>query len=310
MIGRRRFSAAPLSALMGAFVASLAGCATGVSSQPQVGHGRIERLPDFGSRFVDARHVDVWLPPGYSANRPCRVLYMHDGQALFDGAMSMSKKGWHVDAALGALIAQRAVPDTLVVGIWNTGLRRHSEYFPDKFLPFIAEPLRGLFISKALDGRPRADAYLRFIVEELKPAIDRRFATLPQREHSFVMGSSMGGLISMYALTEYPRVFGGAACLSTHWIGGFERNTEIPDAALRYLEQALPAPGAHRLYMDRGTLELDALYDTAQARVDALLRERGYAAPRFSSRVFEGTGHNEVFWRERLHIPLRFLLEA
>jgi enterochelin esterase-like enzyme len=149
----------------------------------------------------------------------------------------------------------------------------------------VPEPLRGLFITQALDGRPRADAYLR------------------------VMGSNMGGLITMYALTEYPQVFGGAACLSTHWIGGLERNTEIPDAALRYLAQALPALGAHRLCLDRGTLELDALYDTAQARVDALMRERGFAAPHFSSRVFEGTGHTEVFWRERLHI-LRFLLEA
>lgn len=306
MIHRRHIAVAPLATLLW----PLAGCSTVARTLSQVSQGRIERLADFSSRFVDSRHVDVWLPPGYSPSMPCRVLYMHDGQALFNGTMSMSKQGWHVNVALGALIAQRAVPDTLVVAIWNTGLRRHSEYFPEKFLPFVAEPLRSHFVAKALDGRPRADAYLRFIVEELKPAIDRRFATLPQREDTFVMGSSMGGLISIYALTEYPQVFGGAACLSTHWIGGFERNTELPDGALQYLAQALPAPGTHRLYMDRGTLELDALYDTAQGRVDALMRERGFAAPGFTSRVFAGTGHSEVFWRERLHIPLRFLLEA
>ncbi len=299
-----------LSRSAGLVATWLTGCATADPSLPRVGRGRVERLPNLPSRFVDARHVDVWLPDSYSSARPCRVLYMHDGQALFDGTMSMSRKGWHVDEALGSLIAQGAVPPTLVVAIWNTGLRRHSEYFPEKFLPFMPGPLRTRFVDKALDGSPRADAYLRFIAFELKPLIDRRFATLPGREHTFVMGSSMGGLISIYALAEYPAVFGGAAGLSTHWIGGFERNREIPDAALAYLKQALPAAGAHRLYMDRGTTELDALYDDAQRRVDTLMRECGFTAPRFVSRVFDGTGHNEVFWRERLHIPLRFLLES
>ena len=306
MINRRRLAGATAGLLTGV----LAGCASVDPTLPRVGRGRVERLANVPSRFVDARHVDVWLPDGHTPDRPCGVLYMHDGQALFDGAQSMSREGWQVDQALGTLIAQGSLPQTLVVGIWHTGRRRHSEYFPAKFLPFMAEPLRTRFVEQALDGRPRADAYLRFIVEELKPLIDRRYATLRGREHTFVMGSSMGGLISLYALAEYPAVFGGAAGLSTHWIGGFERNTQIPDAALSYLRQALPPAGAHRIYMDRGTTELDALYDDAQARVDALMAERGFAAPRFVSRVFEGTGHSELFWRERLHLPLRFLLEA
>jgi hypothetical protein len=102
MITRRRFSAA--------LPGSLSGCASSPSRLAQVSLGRVERLADLGSRFVDACHVDVWLPPGCNAERPCRALCMHDGQALFDGAMSMSRKGWHVDAGLGALIEQRAVP--------------------------------------------------------------------------------------------------------------------------------------------------------------------------------------------------------
>jgi enterochelin esterase-like enzyme len=118
----------------------------------------------------------------------------------------------------------------------------------------------------------------------------------------------MGGLISLYALTEHPQVFGGAACLSTHWIGYFERNAEVPAAALAYLRQHLPPPGRHRLYMDRGTAELDALYDQAQERVDALMREKGFGAPTFDTRVFEGAGHHERAWAERLHIPLLHLL--
>mgnify|MGYP002382183372 CR=1 FL=1 len=122
------------------------------------------------------------------------------------------------------------------------------------------------------------------------------------------MGSSMGGLISCYALCEHPQVFGGAACLSTHWIGSYERNEPIPSAALAYLREKLPAPASVRLWMDRGTTELDALYDEAQPRIDTLLAEKGFRAPGFVSKVFEGTGHNENAWRDRLPEVLGFLL--
>jgi hypothetical protein len=118
----------------------------------------------------------------------------------------------------------------------------------------------------------------------------------------------MGGLISAYAVCEYPQVFGGAACLSTHWIGIHERNEAMPSAALAYLRQKLPPPESLRLYMDRGTTELDALYDQAQPRIDVLMAEKGFKAPNFVTRVFEGTGHNEDAWAQRLHIPMSHLL--
>ena len=194
-------------------------------------------------------------------------------------------------------------------GIWNAGPLRHSEYYPEKFLPGVAEPLRSEFVARALAGQPRADAYLRFLVEELKPDIDARYATLPGPEGTAVMGSSMGGLISLYALCEYPQVFGAAAALSTHWVGSFEANAALPLAAFNYLRDHLPDPATHRLYMDHGTAELDALYGPAQTFVDQLLRDRGFAAPRFDSRVFEGAGHNERAWAERLDIPLTHVLQ-
>jgi enterochelin esterase-like enzyme len=164
-------------------------------------------------------------------------------------------------------------------------------------------------IEKGLQGKSRSDAYLRFLVEELKPAIDAKYATRPEREATFLMGSSMGGLISAYALTEYPQVFGGAACLSTHWIGIHQRNDEVPGAAIAYLRGALPKPVSVKLWMDRGTTELDAMYDQAQPRIDALMAEKGFVpGPRYQTRVHEGTGHNEVDWAKRLHEPLTFLL--
>ena len=147
-----------------------------------------------------------------------------------------------------------------------------------------------------------------FLVEELKPAIDAKYATKPGPEHTFMMGSSMGGLVSIYAMNEYPQVFGGAAGLSTHWMGSGQPNAAIPLAAFNYLRDKLAAPEGHRLYMDHGTTELDAGYAPYQAFVNEIVRDRGYTSANSMSRVFEGAGHNERAWAARLEIPLTFLM--
>ena len=275
----------------------------------QVRFGRLERLALPQWRHVEPRPVDVWLPPGYDGQRPHAVLYMHDGQMLFDARATWNRQAWAVDQVAAPLLAQGRLRDFIVVAIWNAGAARHAEYYPQAFLRWLEPPaLRARYVEQALQGRPRSDAYLRFLVEELKPAVDARYATRPEREHTLLMGSSMGGLISVYGLCEYPQVFGAAAALSTHWIGIHERNEALPAAALAYLERRLPPPEVVRLYLDRGDAELDALYDEAQARVDALLARQGYRLPRHVSRLFPGAGHHETAWSARLAEPLQFLL--
>jgi enterochelin esterase-like enzyme len=275
---------------------------------PEVALGRIERLPPIASKYVDARPVDVWLPADYSPARRYDVLYMHDGQMLFDASKSWNHQAWDVHLTLDRLVKAGRIPDTIVVGVWNNDKLRHSEYFPEKFLPFLPEPLRQTFIDQALQGRPRADAYLRHLVQEVKPAIDARYPTRPGPDHTHLMGSSMGGLISIYALSEYPQVFGSAACLSTHWVGSFEPNAALPLAAFNYLLAHLPDPATHRLYMDHGTVELDALYAPYQAFVNQIVRDRGYTAANSLSRVYDGQGHNELAWAARMDEVLPFLL--
>lgn len=272
--------------------------------------GRIERLEYFASKHVDARNVEVWLPPGYDGKRPHAVLYMHDGQMLFDASTTWNQKAWLVDQVAAPLLAAGKLRDFIVVGPWNNGKLRFAEYFPQAWLPSLDATWQKTLAERALFGPPRADAYLRFLVEELKPTIDARYTTRPGREDCFLMGSSMGGLISCYGLCEHPQVFGGAACVSTHWIGGFERNEVVPAAAEAYLRAKLPPPERVRLWMDRGTIELDALYDQAQARIDALMAAKGFKSPRFVSTVYEGGGHNESDWSRHLHEPLQFLLGA
>ncbi|MBQ0943059.1 hypothetical protein KAK07_06905 [Ideonella sp. 4Y16] len=278
---------------------------------PRPSHGRLERLPTIASRHVDARPVDVWLPDDYDA-RVARgerfaVLYLHDGQMQFDAATTWNHQAWAIDRAVTRLVAEGQMPPVILVAVWNNGRWRHSEYLPQKFLPHLPEDVRTRLVAEALHGQPQSDAYLRFLVEELKPLIDTRYATHTGPAHTAVMGSSMGGLISVYALCEYPQVFGAAAGLSTHWIGIFQPNEDLPAAGRAYLREHLPDPATHRLYQDHGTTELDALYPPYQPPVDALVRARGYTDAHYLSRVFPGTGHNETAWAERVHIPLSFL---
>ena len=157
--------------------------------------------------------------------------------------------------------------------------------------------------------KPYSDLYLKFLVTELKPFIDKRFATAADKDNTFIAGSSMGGLISLYAICEYPKVFGGAACLSTHWPGIFAvENNPIPDAFFAYMRKQLPDPKTHRIYFDYGDQTLDALYPPLQKRADAIMTEKGFTAANWSTQFFPGKNHSEAAWSERLHIPMEFLL--
>ena len=278
---------------------------------PQPSTGSIERIA-VPSIYVDERPVEVWLPSGYAerarAGHRYQVLYMHDGQMLFDPALTWNKQAWRVDVVLDRLMREGRVADTIVVGIWNNDRYRASEYFPQKFLDSMPSAPRASYLRERLENRPQADNYLRFLITELKPAIDQRFATRREAAGTFIMGSSMGGLISVYAFTEYPQVFGGAAGLSTHWVGTFEPNASIPLAAFNYLSEKLPKPQGRRLYLDHGTTTLDALYGPYQSFIDQIVRERGYTDADYMSRVYQGAAHSETAWSDRLEVPLLFLL--
>ncbi|MBS0395792.1 MAG: alpha/beta hydrolase, partial [Proteobacteria bacterium] len=225
--------------------------------------GRFVRYDAFASAFVPARSVVVWLPEGYDAgSERYAVLYLHDGRNLFDPATSMGHEPWAVDARLAALLRAGTVRPTIVVGIDNAGADRWREYAPAAAVAAL-DPERRAQALRAAGGEPRSEEYLRFLVEELKPFVDAHFRTRPGRDDTFIMGSSMGGLISLYAISRYPDVFGGAGCLSTHWPLGpvdFKRapgaDPELDRVAAGYLDWLathLPAPGDHRLYFDHGT---------------------------------------------------------
>jgi len=265
--------------------------------------GALEQHEKFQSKFITPRNVDVWYPPGYFDNvEECYpVIYMHDGQNLFDSALAFGGSGWEIDKTLSQMMDEEKIGGALVVGIWNTD-RRYREYMPQKPYASLALARHHENFINSYGGPPVSDAYLRFIVQELKPFIDKNYRTFSDPSHTFVMGSSMGGLISLYTISEYPEIFGGAGCLSTHWPAG---EAELVDE----MAKDLPDPQTHKLYFDYGTEGLDAFYGPYQKRMDEHLRNAGYVENQnWMTLQFAGADHSEKAWRERVEISLLFFL--
>jgi predicted alpha/beta superfamily hydrolase len=264
--------------------------------------GTVLRYPSMPSGHVAARNVDVWLPPGYDRepDKHYPVLYMHDGQNLFDPATSYGGVDWGIDETMTRMIAAGEVREAIVVGVWNTPKRR-EEYMPQRAVQGAID----FNVPGSTAARPEdiiSDRYLAFLVEELKPFIDANYRTLPDRADTYVMGSSMGGLVSQYAISKYPGVYGGAGCVSTHWPAG--NGIALDDFAAH-----LTDPATHKYYFDYGTATLDGSYEPYQLRADAILRNAGYVEGRnWITRKFDGAEHSEKAWRLRVGEPLAFLI--
>lgn len=298
----------PLFALLALLLCSCA--PTPKQPQQQVDFGRLEIHEHFPSKHFPSRNVLVWLPEDYNPSERYAVLYMHDAQMLFDATTSWNKQTWNVDSVATAVQRDGRCRPFIVVGIENHPTDRLTEYMPQRALDYL--PAENPLLQKFDRAAFLADGYLKFLVEELKPFIDSTYATHTDRAHTAVMGSSMGGLISLYALAEYPEVFGGAGCLSTHTPVAIDNiRAEAPawSKAFRdYLNDALPAVGAHRVYMDYGDQTLDAAYGPYQQQVDSLFAARGWGEEHFRTLFFAGHAHDEISWQKRLNVPMEWLL--
>ncbi|NER18514.1 alpha/beta hydrolase [Spongiivirga citrea] len=269
--------------------------------------GKVIMYKDFKSEIVQSRNVEVFLPAGYDQNdsTPYHVLYMHDGQNVFNPSTSYTKIDWGVDETIDSLMRIGAIEKTIVVAPWNTFKTRFIEYMPAQ--PKEAtdnDQARKALMDNFGGEKLLSDEYLEFLVKELKPFIDKTYNVSTKAEDTFIMGSSMGGLISLYAISKYPDVFGAAGCVSTHW-----PIPMIGDAYIATLPSTLPDPKTHKIYFDYGTETLDAQYEPYQMRVDKIMTDKGYVKnENWITQKFEGADHSEKSWNARAHIPILFML--
>jgi predicted alpha/beta superfamily hydrolase len=236
----------------------------------------------YSPQLQNRRDVLVGLPVSYAeSDRAYPVLYMQDGQNLFDPATSYAGD-WRLGRVMTA--AGRQGLEAIVVGIPHMGAERLSEYSP--------------FVD-AVQGGGAGDRYLDFLVETLKPAIDRRFRTRPQRTHTGIAGSSMGGFLSLYGFFRPGSVFGFAGVLSPSlWFAG--------EAIFSVVESAAYLPG--RLYLDIGTLEGPEHVARAR-RMRDLLRSKGYRLGAELRWLESRCGrHDEASWGRRFARALPFLV--
>lgn len=272
--------------------------------------GQIRNHETFASEYVEARNIAVWLPEGYENNgkEKYSVIYVHDGQNLFDPSSSYAGQDWGLDEVVPSLLRENKIKNVIIVGIWNSP-KRMREYQLAAPYDALCKDLKE-YVFAELQGKPLGEAYLKFIVGELKPFIDKTYHTEPDRDNTFIMGSSMGGLISLYAITKYPDVFGGAACISTHWPATLNfNNTILGKIIINYLSEKIPAPAHHKIYFDYGTETLDANYEPYQLSIDSVMQSSGYKREvNWITRKFQGHEHSEKFWSKRVHEPLLFLL--
>jgi len=264
--------------------------------------GRLVYWTDVRSALLrPTRHVEIWLPPGYDSAAATRypVLYMSDGQNLFDPRIANTGVDWGVDEAVMRLVRRGVMPPIIVVGVWSTG-ERGPEYSPWHEAP----------------------TYARFLIEELMPRVNREFRTLTGPTNTAVMGSSMGGLLSFYLVTHHPEAFGACGCVSTHFpiseavvarvfpalAGTAAATADTVPYVVRDIERGLRVPRGARYWFDYGGQGLDAEYGPTHEIMRAWLLQQGLVDGRdFVIRSYPEATHNEASWRARLEDPLTFM---
>ena len=249
--------------------------------------GQLRKHERFRSRTLrNQRDLIVYLPPGYDEQpwRSFPILYMHDGQNLFDRATAFGGVDWNVQGAADHLIHSGAVQPLIIVGIYNTGKSRIAEYTPVK-----APKL----------GGGRADRYAKFLVQEVMPFINKTYRVLPQPSSTGIGGSSLGGLVSLYLGLKMPHLFGNIAALSPS-VWWAQRMIQRFAAEARL--ESRP-----RIWLDIGTREGPRIVQDVEQFRDVLLQKGWRVGEDLHYDRIEGAEHNEAAWSRRIGPCLQFL---
>jgi predicted alpha/beta superfamily hydrolase len=239
--------------------------------------GDYDHVHDYYSIFTKSeRDILVWLPPSYKESiNHYPVLYIHDGQNVFNPSTAFTGYDWKIDETATFLIKNKYVNEMIIVGIYNTR-DRIDEY--------------NLFSEKG-------ERYANFLIKELKPYIDENYRTQNKSKFTTTIGSSMGGLCSFQLALKYPNIFGNACCMSSSfWVD----DRSIFDYIKMYsIDSNL------KLYIDCGLNEKELIDDSL--KMFAMLKDLGHTADNLYCHIDNNGHHTETDWARRLYIPLTYI---
>jgi enterochelin esterase-like enzyme len=250
--------------------------------------------------------VSVWLPPGYDTTRAegYPVLYVQDGERLFQPE---EEPDWRVDERLSRLISTGRLPPLLVVGV-HSSERRLREYLPA--VPFYLQPDSLRRPVQERIGRPRSNAYLQYLYEDVTMFVRRQYHVDPAASRTFIAGRGLGGLVALYAAAKMPFAFGGAAVFSPDWTPGRSgADTAFVTAYRDYLAGQREALRSVRLYFDYTTAPSERAFAPHRDIVTAFLRDPRFSQDQWTVRRLDA-GASEAAWPDRVEAAIRFLMEA
>lgn len=257
-----------------------------IATHTLTGNIIVER--DFSSKILaNNRNIIIYLPPNYKQNSKIHypVLYLHDGQNIFDQATSFIGQEWQCDETAEKLILANKVQPIIIVGIYNTGEKRIDEYTPS--------------IDVRYGKGGKANLYSKFLIEELKPFIDKKYRTLKDPANTALGGSSLGGLVSLFIGLQQPQIFGKLAVVSPSvW---WDNKVILKDV------ENLSSKPKTKIWLDIGSQEGEESIPDTNKLKEALLNKGWKLNKDLKYLVIDGAKHNEEAWAKRFDKILEFL---
>ncbi len=264
---------------------------------------QIRGVPGHAMRTeIDGRRVDFWSP-----ENPTHLLVAHDGQNVLDRRTATRRKTWGMARTAIKVAEECGVTPPAIIGVFHSRTKndpngRYKDLTPERPYKEGVKPIIPPGYSQLDLAELRGDHYQQEIVERIIPTITSALGFTPKRENTALLGSSMGGLATLYGVGLYPEVYGTALSFSPHWVIGAH---PLVDALI----DALPSPDRTKLWMSRGTKGLDGTYEPFQNYADQRAHDRGWVdGQNMITKVFERTSHSEKSWASYLDQALRFWL--
>jgi len=282
--------------------------------KPAVSSGLIIPYPSLRTKNVPSRPVVVWMPKGYVNTERYPVVYMLDGQELFQNSGTDFQDDWQLDETVQQLINSGKIPGCIVVGIYSTNKDRLSEYFPKSIYEALPTSAKDEIAKQGAFDFIKSDSMLRFIVNEVKPFIDIKYPTRNGTANTFLVGKGFGGMLATYALCKYPYIFGGVASLSVNSLSetsnSFSQatNIQVLDQFSLYLGSQLPQPPAGKIYFDIDNRIANYPPSTLSKKLDSLMRKMGYTAENEKTSDVPIDSQQQVDWPKRVSDIFTFLL--